>query len=125
MQVEVLSEPQQFICASTDGLEKVAIRFSDWSPHQPFFEPLKQYMHGISIPEKEDDYLNDFLNYEPLNARTNDDKTLLLCLYEHEEQVQHPDVENTKQEEIPESKTDIDKPTTEEKNIENTSPITV
>ena len=83
MQVEVLSEPQQFICASTDGLEKVAIRFSDWSPHQPFFEPLKEYMQ-TSNPEKEDDYLNDFLNYEPLNARTNDDKTLLLCLYEHE-----------------------------------------
>lgn len=120
MQVEVLSEPQQFICASTDGLEKVAIRFSDWSPHQPFFEPLKQYMHRTSNPDKEDDYLNDFLNSEPLNARTNDDKTLLLCLYQPEEQVQQPDLENTKQEKIQELQADIDEPTTEDKTPEKT-----
>lgn len=37
MQVKVISEKQEFICASTDGLEKVAIRLSDWEPFPPFF----------------------------------------------------------------------------------------
>ncbi|MEH2248319.1 PP2C family serine/threonine-protein phosphatase [Nostoc sp.] len=82
MQVEVISEKQEFICASTDGLEKVAIRLSDWKPFSPFFKPFEEYLHNTVNPEKEDKYLIDFLNSERLNSRTDDDKTLLLCLWE-------------------------------------------
>ncbi|MEH2140274.1 PP2C family serine/threonine-protein phosphatase [Nostoc sp.] len=83
MQVEVISEKQEFICASTDGLEKVAIRLSDWKPFSPFFKPLEEYLHETVNP-KEDKYLTEFLNSERLNSRTDDDKTLLLCLFDRE-----------------------------------------
>ncbi|MDZ8262563.1 PP2C family serine/threonine-protein phosphatase [Nostoc sp. ChiQUE01b] len=84
MQVEVIFQKQEFICASTDGLEKVAIRLSDWKPFPPFFKPLEEYLHEAVNPEDEDKYLTEFLNSERLNSRTDDDKTLLLCLFDRE-----------------------------------------
>ncbi|MEH2455349.1 PP2C family serine/threonine-protein phosphatase [Nostoc sp.] len=83
MQVEVITQKQEFICASTDGLEKVAIRLSDWKPFLPFFKPLEEYLHE-SVNPKKDKYLTEFLNSERLNSRTDDDKTLLLCLFNRE-----------------------------------------
>ena len=82
MQVKVISEPQKFICASTDGLEKLAIRISDWKPFPPFFKPFEEYLEETANPEDEAEYLVNFLKSERLNARTDDDKTLLLCLWE-------------------------------------------
>jgi serine/threonine protein phosphatase PrpC len=82
MQVKVITEKQEFICASTDGLEKVAIRLSDWQPFSPFFKPLEEYLHEPVNSEEEDKYLMEFLNSERLNSRTDDDKTLLLCLFD-------------------------------------------
>ena len=83
MQVEVFSGKQEFICAATDGLEKVAIRFSDWQPFTPFFKPLEEYLQETGKPEIDDKYIVDFLNSERLNSRTDDDKTLLLCCFEN------------------------------------------
>jgi serine/threonine protein phosphatase PrpC len=82
MQVQVISGKQEFICASTDGLEKVAIRLSDWKPHAPFFKPLEEYLRETDKPEDDEKYVIDFLNSERLNSRTDDDKTLLLCCFE-------------------------------------------
>jgi len=82
MHIKVIAEKPKFICASTDGLEKVAIRFSDWQPFSRFFEPFEEYLRQTDDPETEDQYLKDFLNSERLNQRTDDDKTLLLCLWE-------------------------------------------
>ncbi len=82
MRVCVRSGKQEFICAATDGLERVAIRMSDWTAFVPFFQPLEQYLRETFDPEKEDEYLNRFLNSDRLNARTDDDKTLLLCCYD-------------------------------------------
>lgn len=84
MQVDVLSGQQEFICASTDGLEKVAIRMSDWKPFAPFFQPLAEYLSETSNPEEENEYVINFLKSERLNARTDDDKTLLLCLFDRQ-----------------------------------------
>ena len=75
-----LSGTPKFICASTDGLEKVAILLSNLTPHAPFFEPLEIYLKQTKNPESNTKYLEQFLNSERLNSRTNDDKTLLLCL---------------------------------------------
>ncbi|MBS3028600.1 MAG: protein phosphatase 2C domain-containing protein [Dolichospermum sp. DET50] len=83
MQVQVISGNQEFICASTDGLEKVAIRLSDWKPFPPFFKPFEEYLRETNNPEEDDQYIIDFLNSERLNSRTDDDKTLVLCLFEN------------------------------------------
>ncbi|BAY25031.1 hypothetical protein NIES2100_48310 [Calothrix sp. NIES-2100] len=84
MQVDVLSGEQEFICASTDGLEKVAIHLNDWKPFPPFFKALKEYLQETTNPKEDYQYVDDFLNSERLNSRTDDDKTLLLCLWERE-----------------------------------------
>lgn len=82
MRVVVQAGQPEFICASTDGLERLAIRMSDWTPFTPFFQPLEQYLRETENLEKSDEYLMSFLNSERLNARTDDDKTLFLCLYD-------------------------------------------
>lgn len=80
LQVIICPKPIEFICAATDGLEKVAIKYSDWSPFPPFFSPLEAFLKETLDPEAEANYLEQFLNSERLNHRTQDDKTLLLCL---------------------------------------------
>ncbi|MGL5035739.1 MAG: PP2C family serine/threonine-protein phosphatase [Microcystaceae cyanobacterium] len=79
LKVGVFDEVIAFICAATDGVEKVAIRYQDWSPFPPFFEPLEAFLQTTQNPEAEAEYLEQFLQSERLNQRTQDDKTLLLC----------------------------------------------
>lgn len=82
-QMRICIQPgkQEFICASTDGLERVAIQLRDWAPFPPFFKPLQEYLNEVNCPETEDEYIKTFLESERLNNFTNDDKTLLMCLY--------------------------------------------
>ncbi len=82
MQIKVLPISPNFICAATDGVERVSLNLVEWKPFCPFFEPLEEYLSETNDPEQEDDYLNAFLNSERLNARTTDDKTLLLSLWQ-------------------------------------------
>ena len=81
MKTQVVFGPQSFICAATDGLESVALRRSDWTPFSPFFNPLEEFMAETVNPNQNDGYLVDFLTSERLNQRTDDDKTVLLCMY--------------------------------------------
>ena len=87
MKVVIQPGQPEFICASTDGLERLAIRLSDSTPFSPFFQPLEQYLRETENL-KSDKYLEDFLNSDRLNARTDDDKTLFLCLYDRSDSPQ-------------------------------------
>lgn len=80
MKVKVISSPR-FISVATDGLENVAIKLRDWQAFPPFFKTLETYLKTTPNP-KEDRYLDNLLNCQQLNARTTDDKTLLLCMWE-------------------------------------------
>lgn len=83
MQVYAASgEIPPFVCAATDGLEKVAIRMRDWVPYPPFFQPFVEGLKTVMETTELQTHLQDFLESDRLNARTNDDKTLLLCLYD-------------------------------------------
>ncbi|NCJ06049.1 protein phosphatase 2C domain-containing protein [Synechococcales cyanobacterium C] len=84
MQVGVRAGQYPFICAATDGLEKVAIRLQGWLPHAPFFQPFQDCL-SLYDAQQQQDYVQSFLSSEALNARTDDDKTLLACLYQPEE----------------------------------------
>ncbi len=81
MQVEVSFGAQEFICASTDGLERLAINIKDWQPHAPFFEMFKKALE-IRSEEEEKISTQEWLKSEEINKRTDDDKTLLLCWYD-------------------------------------------
>lgn len=73
-----------FICLSTDGIENISlIKRENWKPFDKFFSPLQRHMEsGESLERKKED-LEKFLNSEKLNQKTDDDKTLLLCVYKH------------------------------------------
>lgn len=81
MQVSVRANHHPFVCAATDGLEKVAIRFQDWQAFTPFFQPFLDCLRNVPDATDRQTYLETFLESERLNAKTDDDKTLLLCLY--------------------------------------------
>lgn len=84
MQVSVRAKHHPFICVATDGLEKVAIRFYDWQAFAPFFKPFLECLRSIPAAQDCQTYLETFLESDRLNAKTDDDKTLLLCLYGQE-----------------------------------------
>ena len=82
LQVKVISETPQFICAATDAFERLAMHLPQWEPHPAFFKPLEEYLAETPLPEQEDAYIVKFLESEYLNKQTDDDKTLLLCRFE-------------------------------------------
>lgn len=77
--VEAVDSP--FLCVATDGLERVAVRLQDWQPHAPFFQPFEDCLTKLPTAAEQNSYLQTFLESERLNAKTDDDKTLLACLY--------------------------------------------
>lgn len=81
LQTQVFMSAPAFICASTDGLESVAIRQRDAFPFPPFFRPLDEFMDETPNPEQNDEYIMTFLQSDRLNQRTDDDKTLLMCQF--------------------------------------------
>jgi serine/threonine protein phosphatase PrpC len=82
LQVKVIPETPQFICAATDAFERLAMHLPKWEPHPAFFRPLEEYLAETPIPEQDDAYIVKFLESEYLNQQTDDDKTLLLCRFE-------------------------------------------
>lgn len=81
MQVKVLPGPQQFIFASTDGLERLAIVIGKESkPHPPFFDDFRDAIKTRSEAEEKIS-TGEWLNSAKVNKRTDDDKTILLCWY--------------------------------------------
>jgi hypothetical protein len=61
----------------TDGLQMLCLKYGERSVHEPFFEPMFRSLRmasGIFLTEQ----LCSFLNSDPVNSRTDDDKTLIL-----------------------------------------------
>ncbi|MEG4282874.1 PP2C family serine/threonine-protein phosphatase [Microcoleus sp. A006_D1] len=83
MQVDVKSGCYQFICAATDGIENISlVKREGWRPFENFFKPLEeQIMLSQNTVNQKEMEIQDFLNSEQVNQETDDDKTLLLCVY--------------------------------------------
>ncbi len=84
LRVCVHASDHPFICAATDGLERVAVRMQDWVPHTPFFSPFEACLRQLPTQSERDLYLKTFLESDRLNSKTDDDKTMLACLYDAE-----------------------------------------
>lgn len=83
MQVCLKSIPYKFICAATDGIENISlIKAQKWKPFINFFTSLEKHMLSSYTLEQKQKKLDDFLNSERINQNTDDDKTLLLCVYQ-------------------------------------------
>jgi len=79
MQVRAEPTALHFLCMGTDGMEKVALSLETQAPHRPFFHPLEDFMRNASA-ETISRELERQLNSKALNARTDDDKTLLVSV---------------------------------------------
>jgi|GEM_PF-663416 len=84
MQVNVRQNSHNFISISTDWNENIAVNHNkDWKPATKFFEVLKSWLQEMT-EEKCKQELNNFLNSKDVNSKTEDDKTLLLAIYQDE-----------------------------------------
>jgi hypothetical protein len=71
-----------FLCAATDWCENIAVtQLSNWKPLTDFFQPLE---NCVLTNEREigKTQIDTFLNSERVNKETDDDKTLLLCVWD-------------------------------------------
>lgn len=68
-----------FVCASTDGLESVAITRSSWTPYARFFQPLEEYLRSEADPCVEE--IRSFLVSDRLKRRTRDDRAVAICAF--------------------------------------------
>jgi hypothetical protein len=79
----VKSKAYDFICAATDGVEHLGLdkKTQKWKPYEKFFQGLEESIFSNNTLQHKEREVDDFLNDENLNKRTDDDKTLLLCAY--------------------------------------------
>lgn len=83
IQICIKSNVFQFICAATDGIENISLIYQEnWKPYDKFFRPLEQHMLSKDSLSQKNQELNNFLNSERVNKNTNDDKSLILCVYQ-------------------------------------------
>jgi hypothetical protein len=64
----------------TDGLQRLVLHLGDRSVHQPFFASMFKVLRGEDVPSDAvlGERLAAYLGSEIVNARTDDDKTLVL-----------------------------------------------
>jgi hypothetical protein len=80
VEVSVLPEPVQSLAVMTDGLLRLVLDLASGRPHRPFFEPLRAFAGQVTGPAEGEGQLAAFLGSERVNARTDDDKTLVLAV---------------------------------------------
>src|SRR5262249_17729777 len=71
----------EFICASSDGIERLAVLYQDWTPPGPFFAPLEEYMLSRPNPQQGQEDVREYLERERLDSHTDDDRALVLCRF--------------------------------------------
>lgn len=63
----------------TDGIERLALRFDQFTAHPPFFQPLFQALRDSDDVEALERGLQQFLQSKPVEQKSDDDKTLVLA----------------------------------------------
>ena len=84
--VEVIEHPVRELAVMSDGLIRLALKMPEQEPFAPFFRPLFRVTTAIGLPGGAPDgteaarQLAVFLGSERVNARTDDDKSLVLAV---------------------------------------------
>jgi serine/threonine protein phosphatase PrpC len=82
LQVAIIDEEITELALLTDGLQMLVLNMETTSVHQPFFGGLFHHLRHAAQPEQIEtlnDKLATYLDSPQINARTDDDKTLLLA----------------------------------------------
>ena len=72
------------LVAFTDGLERLALDFGATQAHAPFFQGILGPVAASEMAGRDDKLvrrLRRYLESDAVNARTDDDKTLLVAAY--------------------------------------------
>lgn len=80
LRVQVIGGPVNEVAACTDGLQRLALDFAAKIPHAAFFEPLFDALRTATDSESLVEPFRDFLDSPRVNARTDDDKTLVVAV---------------------------------------------
>lgn len=82
--IDVIEMDAAALAVMSDGLIRLALKMPGQQPHAPFFQPLFQFAgtvkEGEDAARKADEQLAEFLTSERVNARTDDDKSLVLAV---------------------------------------------
>lgn len=78
--IEVTDRPVKALAVMSDGLIRLALKMPSQEPHAPFFQPLFRFVESVEDGVSADQQLAGFLNSERVNARTDDDKSLVLAV---------------------------------------------
>jgi hypothetical protein len=71
----------QRVAVLSDGLQSLALQYESQSPYEPFFVPFFAYLESAAKPDAEvEDELRAYLDSASVNARTDDDKSLVLAV---------------------------------------------
>lgn len=76
--IDLVERPLRGLAVMSDGLIRLALKLPSLAPHLPFFQPLFRFARAgdPQAPEQ----LAAFLDSERVNARTDDDKSLVLAV---------------------------------------------
>jgi Protein phosphatase 2C len=73
--------PARRIAAFSDGLQNLALQYETKTPYEPFFTPFFAYLETAPKTDAEvEDELRAYLDSPAVNARTDDDKSLVLAV---------------------------------------------
>jgi Protein phosphatase 2C len=69
------------IAVFSDGLQALALQYDTQTPYEPFFAPFFEYLEASPKDDAEvEDELRAYLESGSVNARTDDDKSLVLAV---------------------------------------------
>lgn len=80
LDVQVIERPVRLLALFSDGLMRLALRLPGYEPHLPFFRPLFEFAAAADDGEQAAGSLAEFLASDRVNARTDDDKSLVLAV---------------------------------------------
>jgi serine/threonine protein phosphatase PrpC len=78
-QTRIITGRQDFLCLSSDGLEKVAILQQTQTPHAGYFDYMRDRVAAGSTSADMDELVGSVLLNPALDTRTDDDKSLVLA----------------------------------------------
>lgn len=82
--IDVVDRSVQALAVMSDGLIRLALKMPSQEPHTPFFTPLFRFAASVEEDDAKRDAAGEqlaaFLSSERVNARTDDDKSLVLAV---------------------------------------------
>ena len=78
-QINVWCEVPEYVAAFSDGLQMLALKMPEGTPHAPFFVPLFDFVARMTDVAAAQEQLTAFLHSPRLRARVDDDVTLLIA----------------------------------------------